>query len=57
MQDSEGDLELNLLLLREENARLKEERHRPPDVGTMIEQMRRIAVERSEDELSDEMWP
>lgn len=56
MPDGEGNLELTVLLLREENARLKAERHRPPDVGTMIAQMRRIAVDQGEDELSDEAW-
>ena len=55
-QDGEGSLELTVLLLREENARLKAERHRPPDVGTMIAQMRRIALEQGEEELSDEAW-
>lgn len=55
-QDGEGNLELTVLLLREENARLKADRHRPADVGTMIAQMRRMAVEQGEDELSDEAW-
>lgn len=55
-QDAESDLELTVLLLREENARLKAERHRPPDVGTMIDQLRRVADERGEEELSDEVW-
>jgi hypothetical protein len=47
-------LELVALLLREENARLKAERQRPTDVGTMIAQMRRVADEHGEKELSDE---
>ena len=54
--DGEDNLEMTVLLLREENARLKAERHRPPDVGTMIAQMRRMAGEDGEDELSDEAW-
>lgn len=52
----ERDLELVALLLREENAQLKAERHRPTVVGAMIAQMRRMAVERGEDELSNEAW-
>ncbi len=55
-QNGESDLELTVLLLREENARLKAERHRPRDVGTMIQHLRRIADEHGEDELSDEVW-
>lgn len=54
--DDEKDLELEVLLLREENARLKAELHRPSDVGTMIASMRRTAAEQGEDELSDEPW-
>lgn len=37
-----GDLEMELALLREENARLKVERHRPPDAGSVIERMRHL---------------
>ena len=38
----EGGLELtlDLMLMREENVRLKSERHRPFDVGTLIDQLR-----------------
>jgi hypothetical protein len=37
-----GELETELALLREENARLKVERHRPADAGRVIERMRSI---------------
>lgn len=54
--DDEANLELAVLLLREENARLKADLHRPTDVGTMTAMMRRTAAEQGEDELSDEVW-
>lgn len=38
-----GELETELALLREENAWLKVERHRPPDAGRIIERMRELA--------------
>jgi hypothetical protein len=37
-----GELEAEITLLREENARLKIERHRPTDAGHVIERMRSI---------------
>jgi hypothetical protein len=37
-----SELETELALLREENARLKVERHRPADTGHVIERMRSI---------------
>jgi len=40
-----GELEMELALLREENARLKIERHRAPDAGRVIERMRDLAGE------------
>jgi hypothetical protein len=42
-----GELEMELALLREENARLKVERHRPPDSGQVIERMRDLGREHS----------
>jgi hypothetical protein len=42
-----GELEAELALLREENARLKVERHRPADAGHVIERMRSIRPESS----------
>jgi hypothetical protein len=40
-----SELETELALLREENARLKVERHRPADAGHVIERMRSITQE------------
>jgi hypothetical protein len=37
-----GELETELALLREENAWLKVERHRPPDTGRVVERMRKL---------------
>lgn len=37
-----GELETELALLREENAQLKVERHRPTDAGHVIERMRSL---------------
>jgi hypothetical protein len=54
--NKDEDLELTLLLLREENARLKAERHRPPDVGGMIEQLRRLAADQGEEGTPDDAW-
>lgn len=42
-----GELEMELALLREENARLKVERHRPPDAGRIIERMRHLRRDHS----------
>jgi hypothetical protein len=39
-----GELEMELALLREENARLKVEHHRPSDVGRVIERMRNLGL-------------
>jgi hypothetical protein len=38
-----GELETELALLREENAWLKVERHRPPDAGRIVERMRELS--------------
>lgn len=40
-----SELETELALLREENARLKVERHRPADAGHVIERMRALRQE------------
>jgi len=55
-QNKDEDLELTLLLLREENARLKADRHRPPDIGGMIEQLRRLAGDQGDEGMSDNAW-
>jgi hypothetical protein len=47
------ELEAELALLREENARLKVERHRPADAGHVIERMRSIRPESASSEQRD----
>jgi hypothetical protein len=49
-----GELEMELALLREENARLKVERHRPPDAGRIIERMRHLRRDHSAEEHDEE---
>jgi hypothetical protein len=50
------DLEQELMLLQEENARLKVGRHRPSDIGTLIDQLRLVAGDEGEADASDEAW-
>jgi len=54
----EGDreLKLELTLLREENIRLKTERHRPFDVGTLIDQLRLRSDSDDRIDSADEAW-
>jgi hypothetical protein len=47
------ELEMELALLREENARLKVERHRPPDAGSVIERMRHLGGEGDAESQAD----
>ncbi len=49
------ELEMELSLLREENARLKVERHRPPDAGRVIERMRDLGREHPAGERDGEI--
>jgi hypothetical protein len=49
-------LQLQVMLLSEENARLKAERHRPSDVGTLIDQMRELGDQEGPGEVLDEAW-
>ena len=49
-------LKLQVMLLSEENARLKAERHRPSDVGTLIDQMRELGDQEGPSEVLDEAW-
>ena len=55
-EEDEEELRLELTLLREENARLKASRHRPSDVGMLIEQLRLVAGNGGEAEALDEAW-
>ncbi len=50
------ELKLELMLLREENIRLKSERHRPSDASTLVDRMRPPAVEKDHGETDDEAW-
>jgi hypothetical protein len=52
----EDSLETSIMLLREENARLKAERHRELDVGVLISKLRSIADEQGPAEALDETW-
>lgn len=48
-------LRAELVLLREENARLKSAEHRPPDIGRLLDQARALPQERADEAaLSDE---
>jgi hypothetical protein len=55
LEDVES-LKLEVMLLREEIARLRTERHRPADIGTLINQLRHLAAENGEAEMEDEVW-
>lgn len=50
------DLHTELSLLREENARLRVERERTPDVGQVIERMRNLPATSFSGEEGDEAW-
>ncbi len=50
------DQELTVMLLREENARLKAERYRPADVGGSIDRLRMVAAEQTDDDVLDDVW-
>ncbi len=52
-----GELEMELSLLREENARLKIEHHRAPDTGRVIERMRQLGEEREDEIASEDQSP
>jgi hypothetical protein len=54
--EDETALELQVMLLSEENARLKAAQHRPSDLGTLIDQMRGLAAREGDGEVLDEAW-
>ncbi len=54
--EQEDDLRLKVMLLQEENARLKAARHKPADPGTLIEEMRMLVDSSAVAELLDETW-
>lgn len=51
----DDDLRLQVMLLQEENARLKAARHKPADPGSVIEEMRNLR-EAKVDEALDDAW-
>jgi hypothetical protein len=54
--DDESELRLQLMLLREENARLKAARHQPPSAGSAIERVRLLSSPAPGAEMLDEVW-
>ncbi|MBV9000302.1 MAG: hypothetical protein JO304_14665, partial [Solirubrobacterales bacterium] len=54
--DDCAELRSELLLLREENARLKADRHRPVDLGVIIEYLRLIGRQRAIPETDEDAW-
>lgn len=55
-REERESLRLEVMLLREEIARLRTARHRPADVGTLIDQLRALAAEQGGAEMEDEVW-
>ena len=53
---SASELKLEAMLLREENLRLKAERHRPLDLGALIEGLRAMAEVDVWPETTDDGW-
>ena len=54
--DDKDDLKLQVMLLREENTRLKAARYKPADPGSVIEQVRVLADSDGMGDLLDETW-
>jgi hypothetical protein len=54
--DEDEDLKVQLMLLREENARLKMANRRDSDIGTLIGQLRHLGSTAGETEIGDEVW-
>jgi hypothetical protein len=54
--EQEDDLRLKVMLLQEENARLKAARHKPADPGSVIEEMRLLVDSSAVADLLDETW-
>jgi hypothetical protein len=52
--DDEAEMRLQLMLLREENARLKAARHQPPSLGTAIDRVRMLSTPATEAEQADD---
>jgi hypothetical protein len=54
--DDEAETELELMLLREQNMRLLSDRHRPFDLGMLLEQLRLRLSATDNTTSSDEAW-
>lgn len=54
--DDASDVRLELMLLREQNLRLLSDRHRPFDLGTLIDQLRHRMGASCEVTSDDEAW-
>jgi hypothetical protein len=52
----EAELKLQLMLLREENARLKSARHQPASPGSVIDRARVLAVSNDDADALDDAW-
>jgi hypothetical protein len=52
----EAELKLQLMLLREENARLKSARHQPASPGSVIDRVRVLAASGAEGDALDDAW-
>ena len=54
--DDESELRLQVMLLREENARLKAARHQPAGAGSAIDRIRLLNSQTSGPEVADGAW-
>ena len=54
--DDESELRLQVMLLREENARLKTARHQPTGVGSTLERVRMLNAQASPADAADDAW-
>jgi hypothetical protein len=54
--DDESELRLQVMLLREENARLKAARHQPASAGSAIDNVRLLNSQASDGETLDDAW-
>jgi hypothetical protein len=52
----EAELKLQLMLLREENARLKSARHQPASPGSVIDRVRLLSTTYDDGEALDDAW-
>ncbi len=52
----EQELRLELMLLREENARLRADRRQPTDLGVVIRQLRQLAGDAGDQDAADDVF-